>query len=83
MVASESLKSYRKVIAGSERNFGIVFAIIFAIVAFLPLYHERDIRWWAVPMSAAFLICAFLVPRVAPPTQQTMVHAWTRVASHC
>ena len=38
---------------GSERSFGLVFAVVFAIVALFPLPRGADVRWWALAISAA------------------------------
>lgn len=67
MSANEPNLSHRKVVVGSERNFGIVFAVVFAIVGLGPLYHGGSTRYWALVVSAAFLICAFMAPRVLQP----------------
>ena len=67
MSANEPNHSHRKVTVGSERNFGIVFAVVFAIVGLGPLYHGGTIRFWALVVSAAFLICAFMVPWALRP----------------
>lgn len=67
MTANEPINSHSKVTIGTERNFGTVFAIVFAILALLPLYHGNDLRWWAAAVSAAFLICAFFAPRLLRP----------------
>tara|TARA_B110000261_G_C13059013_1_gene347385 strand:- start:618 stop:1022 length:405 start_codon:yes stop_codon:yes gene_type:complete len=46
----------------SERSFGIVFAIVFLIVALYPLLNSNDIRIWALILSIIFLILAILFP---------------------
>jgi saxitoxin biosynthesis operon SxtJ-like protein len=74
MATDELVQSHRKVTIGTERNFGIVFAVVFAIVAFGPLYHGGVVRWWAASVSAAFLICAFVAPRLLRPLN----HLWFR-----
>lgn len=67
MSANEPIDSRRKVIVGSERNFGIVFAAFFALVGLGPLYHGGTIRYWAIVVSLVFLICAFGLPWVLRP----------------
>lgn len=52
---------------GSERSFGIVFAVVFAIVALYPLTGDGGVRLWALGFAAAFLGLGFLVPRVLKP----------------
>jgi hypothetical protein len=48
------------VTVGSERNFGIVFAVVFAIIGIAPVYHGGALRWWAIGLGAAFVTCAFV-----------------------
>lgn len=49
---------------GSERNFGIVFASVSAIVAFLPLVHGDPPRLIFLALALAFLATAFFAPRL-------------------
>jgi hypothetical protein len=68
MATNESTHSYRKVTVGSDRNFGILFSVVFAVIAFAPLVHGGLIRWWALAVSGYLLACAFLVPQwLRPP----------------
>lgn len=66
MTTNEPMQSHRPVTIGSERNFGIVFAIFLVIVGLLPLYRG-GIRWWAIALSAVFLTCALVAPRLLRP----------------
>src|ERR1035437_4092668 len=72
MTANESMQSHRKVTVSTARNFGIVFAVVFAIIGLAPLYRGGAVRWWAIALGAAFLICAFLAPRLLRPLN----HLW-------
>ncbi len=67
MATNETIQSHRKVTIGTERSFGIVFAVVFSIIALLPLFHGGIVHWWALGISAAFLICAFFAPRLLRP----------------
>jgi hypothetical protein len=67
MATNEPIQSYRKVTVGSERNFGITFAVIFAMVGLAPLYRTGAVRWWAISIGLVFLICAFVAPQVLRP----------------
>ena len=57
---------------GSDRGFGIVFAVIFLVVALYPLISGGSIRLWALTVAAAFLtptpdvvnLCLFAVPTI-------------------
>lgn len=46
----------------SERNFGLTFTVVFAIIAFLPLVHGGHVRWWSVAVSALFCAVTFVAP---------------------
>ncbi len=52
---------------GSERSFGIVFCIVFVIVALFPLTGDGSIRWWSLAIAAVFLGTAFVAPDVLRP----------------
>jgi hypothetical protein len=52
---------------GSERSFGIVFAVVFGIIGAWPLLGGGDIRIWAMAIAAGFLLTAFLRPSVLKP----------------
>jgi hypothetical protein len=67
MATNEPFQSHRKVTMGTERNFGIVFAALFAIVGFGPLYHGNAIRWWAIALGVVFLVCAGAAPQLLRP----------------
>jgi len=49
---------------GSERNFGIVFAIFFAVIAFLPTLKGQPVLMWAGGLSFAFLFAGFFFPKI-------------------
>jgi hypothetical protein len=67
MAANEPIVSHKKVVAGSDRSFGLVFAAFFAIVALLPASHGAPLRWWALGLAAGFAIIAFIAPRLLHP----------------
>lgn len=57
-------KSYRGITISSERSFGIVFSIIFTIIALLPLLEGGVLRIWALCIAMGFLILGFFAPQV-------------------
>ena len=67
MATNEPVVSHKKVTMGSNRSFGLVFAVFFAIVALLPLIHGAPVRWWALGVAVAFAVAAFLVPHALQP----------------
>ena len=48
----------------SEKSFGIVFSIVFLIVALYPLSNSEGLRIWALVASIIFFFLAFIAPRV-------------------
>ena len=48
----------------SEKSFGIVFSIVFLIVALYPLINSEGLRIWALVVSIIFFLLAFLAPKV-------------------
>lgn len=49
---------------GSERNFGIVFAIVSAIIALAPVLRGGSPRIIFLILALAFILLAFFAPRV-------------------
>jgi len=52
---------------GSERSFGIVFSVVFALIGLWPLIHGAQPRWWAIAVAAVFLSAGLLFPLVLKP----------------
>lgn len=52
---------------GSERSFGIVFAVVFALIGVWPLKAGGDLRLWALGLAALFLVVAFVAPKLLKP----------------
>ncbi len=46
----------------SEKNFGIVFAIVFGAIGFFLYWKSGEPTWWLFAIAAAFLITAFARP---------------------
>ena len=65
---------------GSERSFGVVFAVVFAIVALWPLIRWHGLRLWALAMAAIFLATAVIRPGVLRPLN---LGSGSRSASSC
>jgi hypothetical protein len=60
----------------SDRTFGLVFCVVFAAIALLPLRHGGSIRWWAFALSGALFAIALAIPRVLHPFNVI----WARLA---
>jgi hypothetical protein len=68
MVAShERLTAEEDVRAGSNKSFGITFALVFAIIGLFPLVHGGNIRLWALACAAVFAAIAFIWPQALAP----------------
>ena len=48
----------------SPKSFGIVFSIVFLIVALYPLINSDGFRIWALVVSIIFFLLAFLAPKI-------------------
>ena len=44
----------------SNRGFGIVFFIVFLLIAFYPLINQGEIRTWSILISLLFLILGII-----------------------
>lgn len=67
-MSGEAPVSYgRKVTAGSERSFGIVFACVFALIGLVPWALGHGLRVWALIVAALFLGAAYLAPKLLAP----------------
>ena len=51
----------------SNRSFGIVFFIVFLLIALYPLLNDQEIRLWALIISAIFLILGLLKSKLLTP----------------
>ena len=51
----------------SNRNFGIVFFVVFLLVALYPLIHAEEIRLWSLIISIIFLILGLLNSKILGP----------------
>jgi hypothetical protein len=71
----EALARGHDVQMGSERGFGLVFAVVFALIGVWPAIHlgwapRFDIdalRWWSLAIAAAFLAVALIAPSLLRP----------------
>jgi len=63
----ENLARNDAVKQGSERQFGLVFAAVFAFIGLIPLVGGDPPRWWALIPAVAFAAVAFAYPKVLKP----------------
>ena len=52
---------------GSNRSFGIVFFIVFLLIAIYPLINHGEIRVWSVLISLLFLILGIINSKILTP----------------
>ena len=57
----------------SEKSFGILFFIVFFLVAIWPLLNSDSIRLWSLAVSFAFLIIAFLKQELLKPLNNSWI----------
>ena len=48
----------------TDRNFGIVFAILFTVIALFPLRHGGPVRIWCLACSGFLLLVTLLRPSI-------------------
>ena len=48
----------------TEKSFGILFSILFLVIALYPLYDSQAPHLWLIIVSTIFLLLAFLSPRL-------------------
>ncbi len=53
--------------SGSNKSFGIVFFIVFLLIALYPLIRNDPIRLWAILVSIVFLILGLLNSKILSP----------------
>jgi len=59
----ENIKNI-EVSSSSEKSFGIVFAVVFLLIALYPLLDSRGVYIWALVTSGVFVFLAYVFPKV-------------------
>ncbi len=59
------MKNQNKI--ASNRNFGIVFSIVFLIIATYPYLNGNEIKFWSLFISLIFLILGVLNAKILKP----------------
>jgi hypothetical protein len=70
----ESFDRTEPVQGSSDRAFGIVFTVVFALIGLWPLPWGNGVRWWALGIAAVFLLAALIIPKTLAPLNR----AWMR-----
>lgn len=66
----ESFARDQQVKGSSDRSFGIVFTVVFAIIGLVPLIHGGALRLWSLIVAAAILAIALIYPRLLAPANR-------------
>ncbi len=69
----EDLRSHSELRGGSDRQFGFVFAAVFAIIALWPLGSGTPVHTPALLLAALFLAVAFARPSVLHPLNRLWI----------
>ena len=56
-----------KIKLGSNRSFGIVFFVVFLIIAIYPLLNDNSIRLWSLIIGVIFLILGIINSKILTP----------------
>jgi hypothetical protein len=63
----ESFYRDESIQGSSNRGFGLVFAVVFALIGLWPLISSGGVRLWSLAVAAGFLIAALVLPTVLGP----------------
>lgn len=66
-MSHESYARSDAVEGSSDRSFGMVFAVVFAVLALAPWILAGKLVWWPLPISAGFLLAGLLRPHSLAP----------------
>jgi heme A synthase len=75
MQTHETMRSFRKLVAGSNRKFGVALGLLFAALAFWPLVHRLAPRWWLLAAALVLLTAGVFFPAVLGPLNR----AWFKL----
>ena len=56
---------------GSNRSFGLVFFILFLLIAFYPLINQDDMRIWSLIVSLVFFVLGLINSKILTPLNKT------------
>ena len=57
---------------GSNKSFGIVFFIVFLLIAIYPLINNDELRIWSLVVSIIFLILGLINSKVLTPLNKLL-----------
>ncbi len=59
--------NYKDIKISSNRSFGIVFAVVFVLIALWPLLKGNDVRIWSLIISIIFFTLGLLNSKILTP----------------
>ena len=51
----------------SNRSFGIVFFVVFLLIAIYPILNNEEVRLWSLLISSVFLILGLINSQILTP----------------
>ena len=57
----------------SNKSFGILFCIVFVLIAAWPAMHEGQLRIWPIPISFVFLVLGLLNSKLLSPLNLALI----------
>jgi len=70
----EALHREEQVVGPTNRSFGITFAVVFGIIALLPLWWGGAVRGWAAAVAGGCAVLALVWPRALAPANRLWFH---------
>ena len=61
------MSTYNDIKISSNRSFGVVFFIVFLLIALYPLLNNNEVRLWSLIISVLFLILGILNSKILSP----------------
>jgi hypothetical protein len=74
-VTHEDFSRKEDIKPSSDRNFGLVIATVFLLIALWPLIRAEPVRWWALAVAAVFAALALLWTAALAPLNK----CWTKL----
>ena len=67
MKTHENIIEKQDIQIGSNKSFGIVFAVVFFVIALWPLMDEGNLRVWALVTGIILFLISFIYPSIYKP----------------
>ena len=61
------MSEYNDIKISSNRSFGVVFFIVFLLIALYPLLNNNEVRLWSLIISVLFLILGIVNSKILSP----------------